>query len=58
MDDVHYRGTRQHAHRSAAADRLWNLLSSAPQAADFFMLGDFLYVRRLAGLFQKLNIFL
>ena len=55
MDDVHYRGPRQHAHRPAAADRLWNLRSPAPQTSDFFMHGHFLYDGRLAGLVQKLK---
>lgn len=55
MDVVHYRWSRQHAHRSAAADRLWNLRSPAPQTCAFFVHGDFLYVGRLAGLFQKLT---
>ena len=55
MDVVHRPWSGQHAYRPAAADRLWNLLSSAPQASVFFMRGDFLYVGRLAGLFQKLR---
>ena len=48
MDVVHRPWSGQHAYRPAAADRLWNLLSSAPQASVFFMRGDFLYVGRLA----------
>jgi len=58
MDVVHHHWDLQHAHRSAAADRFRNSRSPAPQASGFFMHGDFLYVSRLAGLFQKLNIFL
>ena len=54
MDVVHHHWSRHHAYRPTAADRLWNLRSPAPQASGFFVHGDFLYVRRLAGLFQKL----
>ena len=58
MDVVHHHWDLQHSHRSVAADRFRNSRAPAPQASGFFMHRDFLYVGRLAGLFQKLNIFL
>ena len=55
MDVVHRRWACLHADCPVAADRIWNLPSSAPQTGDFFLHGGFLYISHLAGVFQKLT---